>query len=105
MKLILKPKLRNPIRGIDIETEIEGFHPVILISKPKLWNANGDIDIETATMEYDFYYRTSNGILKTGIAHAWHQRNSAAAKPANWFASLKWDTKSQKYFDFVDFVK
>ena len=43
---------------------------MLLILKPRLWNANGDIDIETATVEYDFHYRTSNGILKTSIAHA-----------------------------------
>ena len=70
MKLILKSKLSNSIRGIDIETEIEQFCSVILILKPRSWNANGGIDIVTATVEYDFHYRTSNGILKTSIAHA-----------------------------------
>ena len=69
MKLILKSKLRNSIGGIDIGTEIEGFHSVILILKPRSWNANGGIDIVTATVEYDFHYRTSNGFLKTSIAH------------------------------------
>ena len=68
--LILKPKLRNSVRGIDIEIEIEQFHSVILVLKPKSWIPNGDIDIETATVEYDLHYRTSNGILKTSIAHA-----------------------------------
>ena len=68
--LILKPKLRNSVRGIDIEIEIEQFHSVILILKPKSWIPNGDIDIETETEEYDFHYRTSNGTLKTSIAHA-----------------------------------
>ena len=68
--MILKPKLKNFIRCIDIETEIEQFHSVLLILKPRSRNANGDIDIETATVEYDFHYRTSNGILKTSIAHA-----------------------------------
>ena len=68
--LRLQLKLQNSIRGIDIETEIEQFYSVILILKPRLWNVNGEIDIETATVEYDFHYRTSNGILKTSIAHA-----------------------------------
>ena len=68
--LILKPKLRNSVRGIDIEIEIEQFHSVILTLKPKSWIPNGDIDIETETEEYDFHYRTSNGTLKTSIAHA-----------------------------------
>ena len=54
---------------IDIETEIEQFYSVILILKPRSWNANGGIDIVTATVEYDFHYRTSNGFLKTSIAH------------------------------------
>ena len=67
MKLI--PKLKNFIRGIDIETKIEQFYSVILIFKSRLWNANGGIDIGTATVEYDFHYRTSNGFLKTSIAH------------------------------------
>ena len=61
---------------IHIETEIEQFYSVILILKPRSWNANGDIDIETATVEYDFYYRTSNGFLKTSIAHPWLGRMS-----------------------------
>ena len=60
----------NSIGGIDIETEIEQFYSVILILKPRLWNANGDIDIVTETVECDFHYRTSNGFLKTSIAHA-----------------------------------
>ena len=67
--MILKSKLSNSIRGIDIETKIEQFYSVILILKLRLWNANGDIDIETATVEYDLHYRTSNGFLKTSIAH------------------------------------
>ena len=69
MKLILKSKLSNSIRGIDIETKIEQFYSVILILKLRSWNANGGIDIVTATVEYDFHYRTSNGFLKTSIAH------------------------------------
>ena len=75
MKLI--PKLKNFIRGIDIETKIEQFHSVILILKPRSRNANGDIDIETATVEYDFHYRTSNGFLKTSIAHPWCSSTNA----------------------------
>ena len=74
----MKPKLRNSFRGIDIEIEIEQFHSVILILKPKSWIPNGDIDIETKTEEYDFHYRTSNGILKTSIAHAWSKEVSVS---------------------------
>ena len=74
MKLILKSKLSNSIRGIDIETEIEQFYSVILVLKPRSWNANGGIDIVTATVDYDFHYRTSNGFLKTSIAHPWRKR-------------------------------
>ena len=66
----IETEIEDSIRAIDIETEIEQFHSVILILKPKSWIPNGDIDIETKTEEYDFYYRTSNGILKTSIAHA-----------------------------------
>ena len=69
MKLTLKSKLSNSIRSIDIETEIKQFFSVILTLNPRSWNANGGIDIVTATVEYILHYQTSNGFLKSSIAH------------------------------------